>query len=1102
MNKLFTKIVGAALGLTMAIGVGVAVASSRETVPAEAGTSSDVWKKITSDPVSGTSYLIIGDDNSKIFLANVATIDDASNFENVTPSNNQLTGDYDAKAWTFTKSGSDWYISRTLSNTTTYIGRSANSNGFTTATTQTNDVKNTISNSSGTFTIAGTGGRKLSYNSSSGKFRYFSSGTVYLYEKQAASTFTVTYDANGADTGAVPTDSTKYATDASVTVKGNIGSPALAKENHAFSGWTLNAAGTGTVYGPGDGQTATYTMGNANVTFYAKWVDTRTYYAVATSTEHLLLSGDTYVLQGESATITVSADAKWRIPASISVTGAGTEDENWSYSNGTLTILEVTSAVSVSANMEEAEISDISVEIDASETSFYLGHDFTHSTAVVTGIYDDAYLTEEDVTAGCTWSSPDMFTTGNSKTVTVTHTASGETDTYTISVSAKETSVGGIAKVTNVADLTVNSTVYLVCEGRSKQLSGINTSGSTHYGNGADYTTSIASATYPLTVVAGNSNGTIAFKDSSNKYLYWNSGNSLDSNATLSDKTSWTVTISDGNATILNAYDDGREIMWNVSATRFACYSGQTPTYDTNSGYNKVQIYKNYPAVTKDLIKIEATVKSGTYYIGNSVTVNDFNVTAYYDNNTTDNTVTATSLTNAALSSTSNTVTVNYTEGGITKSANVVVTAEAKTAALTSITWSQAGLTVFDGGELNFSTLGTVTAYYDDSTSGVKAIGSCVVGLYSEDSGVYTLESTITDGHEWDIESENGLYLGVAYTENAITQRAYSSAAITIVETINDVFEQVATYTWNKASSISVGDVVVMTGTKADGTAPHELSGCDGSIGNVSSFTTSPAGTYRLEVVDGADEGQVAFKTTNNKYLSSTTDKSLSLSDNVVASSSWTVSIDENQKAVVTNANSGNPLQYNPGSRFCVYASASQQKIVFYKGTAGYSPTGESIANTNAVAQKAVLDFAKAFLSATGSVCEMDGSSDLSTWSTTIKATYTSNRPAVAGDNQDHFDALIKYAYSAERNEEGLTPTGDVLQKALARYDWIIQHHDGLEDFLHNTSGRAEVANARVSFGFLNVIQGNNTAAIIIIVSLIGITAIGGYFFIRKRKEQ
>lgn len=475
--------------------------------------------------------------------------------------------------------------------------------------------------------------------------------------------------------------------------------------------------------------------------------------------------------------------------------------------------------------------------------------------------------------------------------------------------------------------------------------------------------------------------------------------------------------------------------------------------------------------------------------------------TAYYDNNTTDNTVSATSLTNAELSSTSNTVTVNYTEGGITKSANVVVKAEPKSATLTSITWAQAGLTAFDGEELDFSTLGTVTAYYNDSTSGSKAIGSCVVGLYSEDSGVYTLESTIADGHEWDIETENGLYLGVAYTENAVTQRAYSSTAMIIVETINDVFEQVATYTWNKTSSISVGDVVVMTGTKSDGTAPHELSGCDGSIGNVSSFSTSPAGTYRLEVVDGADEGQVAFKTTNNKYLSSTTDKSLSLSDNVIASSSWTVSIGEDQKAVVTNADSGNPLQYNPGSRFCVYASASQQKIVFYKGTAGYSPTGESIANTNAIAQKAVLDFAKAFLSTTGNVCEMDGSSDLSTWSTTIKATYTSNRPAAAGDNQDHFDALIKYAYSAERNEEGLTPTGDALQKALARYDWIIQHHAGLEDFLHNTSGRAEVSGSNFIPALFGL-QTNNIAVIIVIVSLVSVSAIGGYFFLRRRKEQ
>ena len=33
MNKLFTKIVGAALGLTMAIGVGVAIANSREATP-------------------------------------------------------------------------------------------------------------------------------------------------------------------------------------------------------------------------------------------------------------------------------------------------------------------------------------------------------------------------------------------------------------------------------------------------------------------------------------------------------------------------------------------------------------------------------------------------------------------------------------------------------------------------------------------------------------------------------------------------------------------------------------------------------------------------------------------------------------------------------------------------------------------------------------------------------------------------------------------------------------------------------------------------------------------------------------------------------------
>ena len=81
-------------------------------------------------------------------------------------------------------------------------------------------------------------------------------------------TYTVTYNGNSNTSGTVPTDNNAYGNGDNVTVLGNTGE--LAKTGHTFGGWCLNEGGTGTVYGPGTGQTATYTI-SANTTFYAKW---------------------------------------------------------------------------------------------------------------------------------------------------------------------------------------------------------------------------------------------------------------------------------------------------------------------------------------------------------------------------------------------------------------------------------------------------------------------------------------------------------------------------------------------------------------------------------------------------------------------------------------------------------------------------------------------------------------------------------------------------------------------------------------------------------------------------------------------------------------
>ncbi|MBQ0153997.1 MAG: InlB B-repeat-containing protein [Bacteroidales bacterium] len=116
-------------------------------------------------------------------------------------------------------------------------------------------------------------GTKTTTKSISSDYRYFriiksaggnaGLGTLVI-TKAAPSTFSVTYNANGATSGSVPTDATAYSSGASVTVLGNTGN--LVKTDKKFGGWNTNSGGTGTTYQAG----GTFNI-SANTTLYAKW---------------------------------------------------------------------------------------------------------------------------------------------------------------------------------------------------------------------------------------------------------------------------------------------------------------------------------------------------------------------------------------------------------------------------------------------------------------------------------------------------------------------------------------------------------------------------------------------------------------------------------------------------------------------------------------------------------------------------------------------------------------------------------------------------------------------------------------------------------------
>jgi len=119
--------------------------------------------------------------------------------------------------------------------------------------------------------------------------------------------YAVTYDANGADRGTVPSAGGKYTAGSTVSVCGNTGN--LAKAGYTFAGWNTAADGTGTPYAAG----GTFIMGNAAVTLYAEWAaGTGTVYTVQYWQQDV--SDDNYTLADtENLTSTTGGAAAYTV---------------------------------------------------------------------------------------------------------------------------------------------------------------------------------------------------------------------------------------------------------------------------------------------------------------------------------------------------------------------------------------------------------------------------------------------------------------------------------------------------------------------------------------------------------------------------------------------------------------------------------------------------------------------------------------------------------------------------------------------------------------------------------------------------------------------
>ena len=107
-------------------------------------------------------------------------------------------------------------------------------------------------------TQIGTGVGNRSYSPTGGAL------SLNAYAKWEAVNYTFTYNSNSADSGSVPTESSKQITQ-TATVKANTGN--LVRVGYTFSGWNIASDGTGTNYLSG----SLFTVGSDDVILFAKW---------------------------------------------------------------------------------------------------------------------------------------------------------------------------------------------------------------------------------------------------------------------------------------------------------------------------------------------------------------------------------------------------------------------------------------------------------------------------------------------------------------------------------------------------------------------------------------------------------------------------------------------------------------------------------------------------------------------------------------------------------------------------------------------------------------------------------------------------------------
>ena len=1047
MNKLFTKIVGAVLGLTMAIGVGVAVASnSKAAEPVHA--AEDVFYELSPATGSNNSYAgncdVECDGITWNVNGNAQMIPWRLGGKQISNTNRTV----------YSKTSMGEVITKIELTTGTASSCTVNSIKLEVGNSGFSTITDTVTKSSSLVNTT------LTYSPNSGKT--WASGSYYRF------TFNVTV--SGKSNKFVEFVGAKFYYEKSTPATGvSLSSANFTPENDVI---TLNVGDgtnnvvedtlTATVTPPAAPQIVTWTSSNENVAVVIDGevvVDTSaageatitatastgspaptaamTYSVIdpgAATLDHVTVTGSavspqyagnsfnytgltfTAVYDDESSETITGGDISWN---TLAVGNAATG----TYTAGGTTV-NVSVPVTVLANTLTVSITGSSL----TKTSYGTNESWTYAPLTASGSYADG----SSYTGSFTWSyspaTPAAMGVGDGQTLRITATASSNESAYvdvTVNVTAPT--------YTNTTNLTPGN--YYIKHG-TRYLSAI--PGSTA-GTGASSATKSDAMVFTFALV-GNDTWTVKNGD---KYMaIGTTSKSLTLETSSTELAiSWSTQAS-GTRKITGS--SGRSLAWYSSDNTFRTYNSASDDYEillesakTVSGFS---VYST--GANKNVLK-------GTDFTAEVAAAAGFQARLNYTDETFDDVTSAATWTLDTTSTGTKTLTVTYLEyTPVTINDMVVYVVTMDHLVIDS---SEAKTTGYYVGDTLDTTNVTVTGVDDSdneypmslsdvtfspttlSSSGSQTITVTYVNDdESEATGTYTVTVSVFSGY-MKVSNAEGLVAGDRYVLG---------------------FE---------------GKTVLMGSYWTDKSVRNVVTDVEFSAGGngVTESEVSSKGAHIITLIGNGEGGFYIYDIADAKFLKGSSSAADTTNVDFDEATSWTISFTDGEMAIL--GDTGRYLEYNNSSpRVGSYTSHGTSA---YPAPILYRLSGSSLKTSIETFNSTKLHMED----------------------------YDTNK-GWCSDSEHHYYLTAKAAYNdLVAAEQQLFKTSSEYSTARARYEaWAIANKDGAP-----YDGNDDIQ-TQLSANVLSTIIGNssNTVAIIVVISMVSVTAIGGYFFLRKRKEN